>query len=152
MKKQREKSGQNSGAGATQWKPGQSGNRRGKPKGCKHKATQLAEQMIGDEADKIIRAVIDGALAGDATCLRLCLERIAPPLKERPVSLVLPEAKDAAGIADAQQSILDAAASGAILPSEAVILSGLVEARRRAVETQALEARITALEAAGNAA
>jgi hypothetical protein len=39
-------------------------------------------------------------------------------------------------------------AAGDILPGEGATLAGIVEARRKAVETQELEARISALEVA----
>ncbi len=130
----------------SKWKPGQSGNPRGKPKGTRHKATQLAIGMMNDEAERIVRKVIDGALEGDAVCLRLCLERLAPPAKERPLSLALPATATAEGISAAQQAIVQAVASGELLPGEAATLAGILETRRKALETQELEQRIAALE------
>ena len=130
----------------SKWQPGQSGNPKGKPKGTRHKATQLAIGMMNDEAERIIRKVIDGALAGDAVCLRLCLERLAPPAKERPVSLTLPDTATAEGVGAAQQAIVQAVASGDLLPGEAATLAGIVEIRRKALETQELERRIAVLE------
>jgi len=43
---------------------------------------------------------------------------------------------------------LQAVAAGDILPGEAATLAGIVEASRKALETQEFEARLTALEAA----
>jgi len=43
-------------------------------------------------------------------------------------------------------SILASVAAGALTPSEATALTGLVEAHRRALETSELEQRIAALE------
>jgi hypothetical protein len=128
------------------WRPGQSGNPAGKRKGCKHRATQLAEQMIGEEAEQILRKIIDSALAGDATCLRLCMERIAPPVKERRLSLELPEIQEAADGVAVMEALLSAVAQGNITPGEGVSVASLVEAYRRMVETQDLEQRLRALE------
>ena len=50
-------------------------------------------------------------------------------------------------MADAQQAILQATANGELLLDEAEALSGLLEARRKALETQELEQRIATLEA-----
>jgi hypothetical protein len=50
-------------------------------------------------------------------------------------------------VAAAQGAILKACAAGDLLPGEAATLSGVVEARRRAIETVDLEQRIAALEA-----
>jgi len=76
---------------------------------------------------------------------------LVPPAKERPVYLELPDMDTAAGIAEAQQAVLQAVADGELLPGEAATLeaatlAGIVEARRKAVETLELEQRITALE------
>jgi hypothetical protein len=74
------------------------------------------------------------------------IERLVPPAKERPVFLELPSTETAVGIAQAQQAILQAVAAGDLLPGEAATLAGIVEARRKAVETLELEQRISALE------
>jgi hypothetical protein len=39
-----------------QWKKGQSGNPAGMPKGTRHRATQLAEKLMEDDAENIVRA------------------------------------------------------------------------------------------------
>ena len=77
---------------------------------------------------------------------RLVIERLVPVAKERPIFLELPSTETADGIAQAQAAILQAVAAGDILPGEAATLSGIVEARRKAIETQELEQRISALE------
>ena len=88
------------------------------------------------------------AKQGDMSAARLVLERLVPPAKERPIFLNLPDTGSADGVAQAQAAILQAVAAGDILPGEAATLAGIVEARRKAVETQELEARISALEVA----
>ena len=86
------------------------------------------------------------AKGGDVSAARLVLERLVPPANERPIFLSLPDAGSAKGIAKAQSAILHAVAAGALLPGEAATLAGIVEARRKALETQELEQRISALE------
>jgi hypothetical protein len=58
-----------------QWKKGQSGNPAGMPKGTRHRATMLAEKLMEDDAENIVRAVVNAAKAGDPTAMRLCVER-----------------------------------------------------------------------------
>lgn len=133
-------------APATAFKPGQSGNPAGKPKGARNHATRAILKLIEGGAEEITIAVLDAAKGGDMGAARFILERIAPPLRERPVSIDLPDIGTAAGIAEAQAAILQAVGSGELLPGEGATLAGIVENRRRAIETIELELRITALE------
>src|SRR5436309_9682695 len=80
-------------AGKQRGKPfeqGKSGNPSGKPKGARHRTTLAVEKLLEGEAEEIGRKAIELAKAGETVALRLCLERIAPVRKGRPVSLVLP--------------------------------------------------------------
>lgn len=129
------------------FKPGQSGNPAGKPKGARNHATRAVLKLIDGGAEEITMAVLDAAKGGDMGAARFILERIAPPLRERPVSIDLPNIGTAAGIAEAQAAILQAVADGDLLPGEGSTLSAITEARRKALETEELERRITALEA-----
>ena len=131
---------------ASAWKTGQSGNPAGKPKGTRNKATMLALSILEAEVEQVARAVVDAALAGDMTACRVVLERLVPPMKERPVSLELPDTSTAEGVAAAQDAILQAVAAGDLLPGEGTILTGILEGRRRTLETQELEQRIAKLE------
>ncbi len=104
-------------------------------------------KLMESGAKEITEAVIKAAKGGDMTAARFILDRLAPPAKERPITLALPNTISAAGIVEAQAAILEAVAVGDILPGEATALAGIVEARRKAIETAELEARIAALEA-----
>ena len=115
-----------------QFKPGQSGNPKGKPKGTRHKATRAAQALLEGEAEALSRKAVELALAGDTTALRLCLERIAPPRKDAPLRMDLPELYTAADAAGALRAIVAAVATGELTPSEGAALTGLVEADRRA--------------------
>ena len=136
----------------TAFKPGTSGNPKGKPAGTRSKATQLLAAMMEGGAEKITKAVIDAAQAGDLMAAKIILDRVMPPAKERPVNIDLPDTQSAQGVAAAQSAILQAVAAGDLLPGEASTLSAIVEAKRRAIETQELADRITQLESKnGNA-
>jgi hypothetical protein len=52
--------------------------------------TLAVEMLLDGEAETITRKAVEMALAGDTTALRLVLERICPPRKERPVAFTLP--------------------------------------------------------------
>jgi len=128
------------------WKPGQSGNPRGKKPGSRNKATAMVLALMESGAKEIAEAVVAAAKAGDLTAARMVLDRLAPPARERPVSLALPDTGTAEGVSAAQQAILQAVAAGDLMPGEGTALAGIVETRRKALETLELERRIAALE------
>ncbi len=131
---------------ANGWKPGQSGNPRGKPAGARNKATMMVLGLMQDGAEEITKAVLDAAKGGDLSAARLVLERLAPPMRERPISIDLPATDTAEGIDKAAQAVLQAVSGGDLLPGEAQALAGIIEGRRKAMETLELEKRIAALE------
>lgn len=124
----------------------------GRPRGARHKATRAALALLDGEAEALTRKAVTMALSGDATALRLCLERIAPPRKDAPVTFALPPMQSAREAAQAAAAVLQAVAAGDLTPAEAAGIMQLVEAFRRTLETTDLEARIAALEGGGNGA
>ena len=129
-----------------QFKRGQSGNPAGKPVGARHATTRAVEALLNGEAEALTRKAVEMALAGDGPALRLCLDRIAPPRKDMPVSFALPPIKSAADTVAASSSLLDAVAGGEVTPDEAGRVMALLTAHRALVETGDLERRIEALE------
>lgn len=135
---------------STGWKPGQSGNPRGKKPGTRHRATTMVLALLETGAKEITEAVISAAKAGDIAAAKLVLDRLCPPARERHIALpCLPDTSTAAGISAASVAVLEAVSSGELTPGEGATLSGILEARRKALETEELEARIAALEAKG---
>ncbi|MBL4768233.1 MAG: hypothetical protein JKY94_11040 [Rhodobacteraceae bacterium] len=119
----------------------------GRPKGARHKTTLAIEALLHGQAEVLTQQAIDMALAGDMTALRLCLERIAPPRKDAPISFDLPDINTASDAAVAARAILKAVADGDVTPQEAVSIMAVVEQFRRTLETTELEGRIAKLEA-----
>lgn len=132
------------------FKPGQSGNIRGKPAGTRSKSTQLLLAMMEGGAEQITQAVIDAARGGDLMAAKIILDRLMPPAKERPIQVDLPSTATVEGVAAAQNAILQAVADGHLLPGEGQTLSAIVESKRRAIETQDLAERIIKLEGVKN--
>lgn len=118
----------------------------GKPKGARHKATQAALALLDGDAEALTRQAVKMALEGDTTALRLCLERIAPPRRDAPVTFDLPRMETAVDAANAAGSVLDAVAQGELTPTEGAHVMALVETFRRTLEMTALEARLTKIE------
>ncbi len=79
--------------------------------------------------------------------LRLCLDRLAPPRKDAPISIALPAVRSAADAVEASAAVLAAVAAGDITPDEAGRVMALLTAHKGIVEAGDLESRIAALEA-----
>jgi hypothetical protein len=130
-----------------QFKPGQSGNPRGKPKGARHHATRIVEQLLDKDAKLLAVKARDMALAGDTVALRLCLERLCPPRRNRPLNLDLPAIETLADASAAVSKVIASMAAGELTPDEAGSVIALVDAKRRILVDVDLEARVAALEA-----
>ncbi len=104
------------------FKPGQSGNPEGRPKGARNRATVAAERLLDGEADTLTRKAIELAKAGDSTALRLCIERILPARKDRPVSFNMPRIDSIADSVKAAAAIASGVADGDLTPMEAAEL------------------------------
>jgi Family of unknown function (DUF5681) len=128
---------------------GQSGNPAGMPKGTRHRVTMLAEKLMEDDVEDIVRAVVDAAKAGDPTAMRLCIERLAPVRKGRPITFDLPPIETAPDISKALGVIAKSMAAGELTPDEAGTVATVMEAHRKAIETTELEERVRNLEARG---
>ena len=63
------------------FKPGQSGNPKGRPVGSVNKYTQLARELLSSRGEEIVEVVISKALKGDVHCLKMCMDRIVPQQK-----------------------------------------------------------------------
>ena len=132
----------------SRFKPGQSGNPKGRPPGARNKATMAAAALLDGEAEALTRKAIELAIDGDTVALRLCLERIAPPRKDRPVVFDIPKLETAADAVKATGALIEAAASGVLTPSEAGELAKLLDVFTRAKDAQELEERLAKLEKA----
>ena len=136
-------------AGKQRGKPfrrGRSGNPDGRPKGSRNVTTVALESLLDGQATVLTQKAIDLALTGDMAALRLCLDRILPPRKDRPLTFNFPAITNAAEAANTMSAILAAVASGEITPTEASEIGKLVDNYVRAVEATELAARIERLE------
>ena len=127
-----------------QWKPGQTGNPKGRPPGLS--AITKLRASIADEVPQILAALITAAKAGDVQAARLILERVLPPVKaiEQAVALQLPEG----GTLTAQgKAVLSAVAAGTLAPGQGTQLLAAIGTLAKVTEIDELEARLTKLEA-----
>lgn len=129
------------------FRPGTSGNPRGKPKGARHKATRAVLALLDGKGEDVVRALIEAALKkGDTTAGIAILRTIAPPPRDRLIDIDLPALETAADLPTALAAIVGAIGNGEITPIEGAALADLFDRFRAAFETVDLEARVTALE------
>jgi hypothetical protein len=104
------------------------------------------ETLLDGQATALTQKAIDLALTGDMAALRLCLDRILPPRKDRPVTFTLPPINGAQDAATTVSALLAAVASGELTPADAGEISKLIEAYVKAFETAELAERLERLE------
>ncbi|HEV3332000.1 MAG TPA: DUF5681 domain-containing protein [Bryobacteraceae bacterium] len=129
-----------------QFVKGTSGNPSGRPPGSRNKVTLLMEGLLEGQAEQLTQKAIELGLGGDIQALRLCLERLVPPRKDRPVHFDLPPADNLNDIASALKHILGAISEGKITPQEGEILSRIVDRQANLIATQDLKERVEKLE------
>jgi hypothetical protein len=105
---------------------GVSGNPRGRPAGSRNNATLACEALLEGQAEALTQKAVDMALAGDPVALRLCLERICPVRKDRPVEFSLPPINTARDAANVMSSVMNAVGAGELSPADASELSKVV--------------------------
>ncbi len=128
------------------WAKGTSGNQSGRPAGSRNKATVAIEQMLGGEAERLSRKAIDLALGGEVAALRLCMERLLPPLRDRLIQLDLPPLQSARQVSMALASVFAAIADGQITPAEGATLANILAVQKGVIATADLEGRVDRLE------
>jgi hypothetical protein len=125
---------------------GQSGNPAGRPAGARNRKTLAAAMLLDGEAEGLTRRAVELALAGDPTALRLCIERILPPCRERTIEFTLPPIESPADIAPAMKAVAAALADGVISPGESEAIARMVDTFVRTIETSDFERRLAELE------
>jgi hypothetical protein len=99
--------------------PGQSGNPAGRPRGARNKKTIALEALIDAESEAVIQKVIGLAKMGDDLAIRLCVDRMLAPRRERPVPLRLPRIETDADARRAAAEVMEALGEGEVTPKEA---------------------------------
>ncbi len=125
------------------FKKGQSGNRAGRPKGIKDRRVKYRE-LLEHHTPALVDKAVKLALGGNTTALRLCLERIIPPVKtdHEPVELIGLKGT----LTEQGQTIIDAMGKGTLAPSEAATVLQALAAQARITELEVLEQRPRTLE------
>ena len=122
------------------FRPGQSGNPAGRPKGARNRTTLLTEALREGEAEAIRDKLVEGALAGDRVLLKFCAERLFARPGPAPIELDLAPGEESDPLA-VLAAATRAMADGEIAPAEAVAVARVVNTMARLLLTRA-EARL----------
>ena len=129
------------------FKKGESGNPQGRPVGTRNKTTLAALSLIEDEGEQLARKAVELALDGDLPALKLCMDRLLPPAKERPLeAFSLPQLNDQRSVLDALDTIANKLSQGELLPAEATSICKVLEQYRKHFETTERTERLETLE------
>jgi len=126
-------------------KPFAKGN-AGRPKGALNKTTLAAQALLDGESERLTRKAVSMALKGNMAALRLCMERICPPRRERALSLELPTVEDATDLPKLTGAVMSSVTEGKLTPEEGARLMAMAVGHGRALEVYELERRVKALE------
>ena len=130
----------------TRGRPFEKGN-PGRPPGAKNKSTVL-QSRLDDAGDEIFDKLIEMALEGDSTALRICASHLLVPKTERFLpDLEIPKIETPADLPEALSTVAAAVAGGTITLSEGAAVADLLERNARAFGDRDAEARLVALEA-----
>ena len=129
-----------------QFQKGQSGNPLGRPRGARNKRTLLVESLFDGDIEELVKTLIAVAKKGDVTALRLCIERISPPPRDRPPAIALPPMTTAADAVAAMGSIMQALDEGDLGTQEAGELANVVARFSQTITTAQLEGRLEEIE------
>lgn len=124
------------------WKPGQSGNPKGRSPGSGEVSKIRA--ALAAEVPAILQALVERAREGDTQAARLLLERTVAPLKamEPAQAIHLPEGS----LTEQGRAILAAVASAELAPTQGAHLLSAIGSLARVAEIDDLAQRIEALE------
>jgi hypothetical protein len=102
--------------------------------------------LLDGQAQALTQKAIDLASMGDIPALRICLDRILPARRDRPVTFSLPPIESAQDAAATISAVLAAVAAGDLTPADAGEISKLLETYVKVFEAAELVERVARLE------
>ena len=126
------------------WKPGESGNPNGRPKGALNKKTLISEEFE-KEGSAIARVVIEAAKNGDMQAANIALLRLAPPLKAECKKVTI-SIDTKQSLTNQAKQVLVAIATGEIDPENGRLLIDCIGRFAGLKQIEELEERLTKIE------
>lgn len=125
---------------------GHSGNPAGKPRGAKNQSSLVAERLFADEIQEICGSVIAQAKAGNMQAAKIILDRLLPPIKDKPIRIDLPKITSSNDLVRAIECITFAVGSGQISPLEGEAIARIIDIHIKTLELNEFEKRLSNLE------
>jgi hypothetical protein len=120
----------------------------GRPPGSKNRTTQMLEQLAEGQAERLVQKVVELALAGDASCQKMILDRVWPLRKGQPINIELSPINSSRDLLSAIGAVWTAIGKGLLTPDEVTALSLAIDRSAPLIELQDIEKRLAVLEAA----
>ncbi|RDI37197.1 DUF5681 domain-containing protein [Aquicella lusitana] len=120
-----------------QFKPGESGNPEGRPKGSLNKRTQLV-RLLEPRAEELVNKMVELALGGDSNALRLCIERLIPKASSSPIIAALPDLdiNKAGSSIEIITEVMKQMLAGEVSPDQGKAIISLIEDYRRMLDSR----------------
>jgi hypothetical protein len=116
------------------FQPGQSGNPAGRPAGSLNKKTLAAQAALEEQAEEMVKGVMERAKNGEPAAMRLVTDRLLPTGRNRPVAIELPVIKTPEDAELALTVVTDELAAGHLTIAEASALVALIDRMLRVAE------------------
>ncbi len=126
-------------------KPFQKGQ-GGRTKGSRNKSTLIAMKMLDEQAKGVTQKCIQMALEGNEQALKLCMERLVAPRKDRPIAIDLPQVNTAVDAIRALTAVIEATGTGQITPVEAIRVGQVIGNFLSLTSVMAFDERLARLE------
>ena len=130
-------------------KPFEPGNKigRGRPRGSRNKATVLAQELLDSYSEPLIRRCIMMAMQGDASAMRLCIDRILPTRRELPVKIGKLPTRTAEDLVKASETVTQKVTAGELTLGQGQAFAEVFDRRREVILTHDIDQRVRAMEA-----
>jgi hypothetical protein len=132
-------------AGKVRGRPFKPGN-PGRPPGSKNKTTRILEELAEGQAEELVQKMMELALAGDVSCIRMALERLWSPRRGQPIKFDMPPLKTSTDVLNAIIALWNAIREGRLTPDEASTLSLVAERSMAVINLQEILRRLEVLE------
>jgi len=119
---------------------------QGRLKGSRNKQKSPGQGLLEEYAPHLMRKCIALAMQGDASSMRLCMERISPARRSACIPMSLPTIRTAQDVDKAAEKVTQAIRRGELTPSEGGTMMNVLESRSRVIERVQLESRLEKLE------